>query len=178
MFTFDGVNKLIILDSGTTSFAVTDLYSRWKEWVILSDNAKFLPAFSSSLGGNALGGGAFLGQYYFIQNGWTVRPQEASHVLTVTGNIFPIPESAETFTPTVGTFSVQIVQQVSSLTQQVSTGSGLSSVQATMLDELWKLQGLDSSNPMTVTPTSRSVDVISQTIGGDGETTSTVTRNV
>lgn len=135
MFTFDGVNKLIILDSGTTSFAVTDLYSRWKEWVILSDNAKFLPAFSSSLGGNALGGGAFLGQYYFIQNGWTVRPQEASHALTVTGNIFPIPESAETFTPTVGAFNVQIVQQVSSLTQQVSTSgtSGLTSEESTLL---------------------------------------------
>tara|TARA_R110000850_G_scaffold125900_3_gene244693 strand:+ start:151 stop:627 length:477 start_codon:yes stop_codon:yes gene_type:complete len=126
MFTFNGVSKLIILDSGTTSFAVTDLYSRWKEWVILSDNAKFLPAFSSSLGGNALGGGAFLGQYYFIQNGWEVRPQEASHTLTVSGNLFPIPESADTFAPTLGSFNVQIVQQVSSLTQQVSTGGSTS----------------------------------------------------
>ena len=176
MFTFNGVSKLIILDSGTTSFAVTDLYSRWKEWVILSDNAKFLPAFSSSLGGNALGGGAFLGQYYFIQNGWEVRPQEASHTLTVSGNLFPIPESADTFAPTLGSFNVQIVQQVSSLTQQVVSGSGLSTAQSNQLDELWTLQGLDASNPLTVTPTSRVAGDIDQDITGDGLSNSTVTR--
>lgn len=45
------------------------------------------------------------------------------------------------------------------------------------VDELWKLQGLDANNPMTVTPTARSTGSISQTISGDGTTTSTVTRN-
>ena len=44
------------------------------------------------------------------------------------------------------------------------------------VDELWKLQGLDAANPMTVTPTSRVAGPISQTITGDGENTSTVTR--
>ena len=45
------------------------------------------------------------------------------------------------------------------------------------LDELHKLQGLDSLNPMTVTPTSRTTGSISQTISGDGQTTTTVTRD-
>jgi hypothetical protein len=46
----------------------------------------------------------------------------------------------------------------------------------TMLQELWTLQGLDKDNPMTVTPTTREAGVISQTISGDGQTSTTVTR--
>lgn len=42
--------------------------------------------------------------------------------------------------------------------------------------DLWALDGLDISNPMTVTPTSRTTGTIAQTISGDGTTTSTVTR--
>ena len=37
--------------------------------------------------------------------------------------------------------------------------------------------GLDIDNPMTVTPTARISGDVSQTIAGDGETTSTVTRD-
>jgi len=43
--------------------------------------------------------------------------------------------------------------------------------------EIWRTMGLDVANPMTVTPTSRIAGDVSQTITGDGETTSTVTRN-
>ena len=57
-----------------------------------------------------------------------------------------------------------------------SSGSGLTSEEQTKLDELHKLQGLDSGSPMTVTPTSRDAGSISQVISGDGETTTTVTR--
>ena len=42
--------------------------------------------------------------------------------------------------------------------------------------ELYLLQGLDTTYPMTVTPTSRKVETIEQTITGDGKTLSTVTR--
>lgn len=52
--------------------------------------------------------------------------------------------------------------------------SGL--VEASQLTELWQLQGLDADNAMTVTPTSRVAGAITQTITGDGDTTSTVTR--
>lgn len=44
------------------------------------------------------------------------------------------------------------------------------------VDDLHKLQGLDASNPMTVTPTSRAAGTVTQTISGDGSSTSTVTR--
>ena len=49
-----------------------------------------------------------------------------------------------------------------------------------MVTELWQLQGLDPDHPLTVTPSSRFItgSDISQTITGDGTTTSTVTRDI
>lgn len=48
---------------------------------------------------------------------------------------------------------------------------------ADLIKELHQLQGLDSTNPLTVTPTARSAGSISQTISGDGENVTIVTRN-
>jgi hypothetical protein len=48
---------------------------------------------------------------------------------------------------------------------------------ARFLENLYRLQGLDPTQPMTVTQTTRDAGDISITITGDGETTSTVTRN-
>lgn len=58
-----------------------------------------------------------------------------------------------------------------------SAGSGADPTTITKVDELHKIHGLDVSNPMTVTPTSRVAGTITQVISGDGETTSTVTRS-
>lgn len=46
----------------------------------------------------------------------------------------------------------------------------------TLVDELHKIQGLDAANPMTVTPNSRVAGSINLDITGDGETSTTVTR--
>jgi hypothetical protein len=45
-----------------------------------------------------------------------------------------------------------------------------------LVDELHKIQGLDAANPMNVTPISRTAGGITLEITGDGETTTTVTR--
>lgn len=116
-FTFDGVNKLIVCEAGTVAFSTAEIYSRWKEWVQISDNAKFEAAFAPSVGGNNLGNNVTLGAYYFLQNGWRIRPQEANHVLNIEGNLFPIPDTAPLFTATLGSFNVQINMRTSSLTQ-------------------------------------------------------------
>jgi len=42
--------------------------------------------------------------------------------------------------------------------------------------ELWELAGLDADDPLTVTPTSRTTNAITQTITGDPATSVTVTR--
>jgi hypothetical protein len=143
-FTFDGANKLIICDPGVTAFTAGDLYSRWKDWVREQTNAKWDRAFSDSLGGDSLGGGASLGSYFFISNGWTIRPQEANHQLVVTGNLFPLPDTAPVFTATLGNFNVLITSQVSSLTQQVLTGGGGGADANSVADAVWNknLSGL------------------------------------
>lgn len=126
-YTFDGNNKLIVIDSGVTSFSVSDLYSRWKEWFSVADNAKYQTAFGNSVGGNPLGGGLFLGSYYFLQNGWLIKPQEANHTLEVFGNLYPIPDTASLFASTSGSYNVQIIMRNSSLTQGVATTGDISS---------------------------------------------------
>ena len=127
-YTFDGPNKLVILDAGVTSFTAADVYSRWKDWVAESDNAKYETAFGLSEGGAPLGGGVFSGSYYFIQNGWLIRPQEANHTLDVPGDLYPVPDTAEIFAPTLGNFQVNIKQRLSSLTQKASPGEIASEV--------------------------------------------------
>jgi len=54
-------------------------------------------------------------------------------------------------------------------------GNILAQIQ-TLVDELHKIQGLNASAPMTVTPTSRVAGDINLAITGDGETTTTVER--
>ena len=49
-------------------------------------------------------------------------------------------------------------------------------VKGQQIEELHKLQGLDPDNPLVITPTSRQVDDIDLEITGDGETSTTVTR--
>lgn len=70
MFTFDGPNKLIDI-SGTTEVDVQELYSSWKEWVLL-DNANYYDAFRT-FGGDPTITGQFAPSYYFLQNGWRVN---------------------------------------------------------------------------------------------------------
>jgi hypothetical protein len=45
------------------------------------------------------------------------------------------------------------------------------------IDEMYLLQGLKTGETLTVTPTSRTAGAVSQTIGGDGTTTTTVSRD-
>ena len=138
-FTFNGNTKIISLSLGTYSFNAGEIYSRWKQWCSFSDNAKYPPAFAGSVGGEALGSNLFVGGYFFLQNGWVIRPMEADHQLIVSGNLFPIPDTAALFTSTLGDFQVIVGMRVSSLTQQVvsSSGGGSSPTAAQIADAVW-----------------------------------------
>lgn len=70
--TFDGINKQIIVNPGETEISVKqDLYSAWKEWVQVRNNARYLPAFRT-IGGDPVGGGQYAGDIYFLKNGWQI----------------------------------------------------------------------------------------------------------
>lgn len=121
-YTFDGPNKLIILAPGAVTLDVKDMYSRWKEWVALSDNTKYTQALRV-VGGDPTVGANSISNYFFIMNAWRVRPQEASHVLTVTGTLID-EEGEDPFTNTIGTWRVRIVQIIPLQAETIAVEGG------------------------------------------------------
>jgi hypothetical protein len=115
---FDPASKRIVLQSATVT--AQSIYAAWVDWVALSDNAKYLPAFRS-VGGDSLGGGLSIPPYYFLSNGWLVRPMESDHTLTITGNLF-VDGGGDPVVPTLGAFNVLIKSVVPVLAMGISTG--------------------------------------------------------
>lgn len=121
--TFDGPNKLIIVNNGVTTLDVkVDLYSDWKEWVLLSDNSKYVPAMSV-IGGEPIGGGLYAGSLFFIENGWKIRPYEGDHQLSLVGSLFTT-DGSSVSVPTLGDFTVTVKVLASNLAQGIETSSG------------------------------------------------------
>lgn len=96
--TFDGDNKLIIINAGETNIDVgQDIYSDWKEWlredeadagdpVHRYDHASYLSAIRT-IGGDPTSGGDFAGDIYFTINGWQILIDNGE-VVNFTGSIF------------------------------------------------------------------------------------------
>lgn len=150
-YTFDGPNKRIILTTGTISVDVADMYSRWKDWMLLSDNAKYLQALSV-IGGDETPTG-FVGSTFFLENGWRIRPQEANHTLTITGNLY-VRGGGNAVVATLGTYQVLTTLTVSNLVDTISVGSGLSTEEHNALMLAADVAGggwtLDSENKQMV----------------------------
>ena len=123
MVSFDGINRLIIAGTGTTALAVANIYSRWKEWVAISDNSKFLHAFSV-VGGDPTITGQYMTSYFFLENGWKVRPYEGNHVLEVSGIILSR-DGQSPFVTTLGDYNVSIRSIVPVRTETVIMGGSV-----------------------------------------------------
>lgn len=116
-YNFDGINKIITpIDapvSGAIDVDVQDIYSRWYDWFMTSDNSKFLLAMRS-VGGDPLPGSKALGLTYFLLNNWKIKPYEETHIFTLNGNLYS-EDGSNPYISTVGVFNVQILNSVSSL---------------------------------------------------------------
>ena len=132
--TFDPSAKRIVLDSAATS--ASELWSRWADWVVLSDNAKYLPAFRQ-VGGDDLGGGLSIPPYLFLLNGWRVRPMEANHLLVITGNLF-VDGGGTPVVPTLGAFNVSAQYTVPVQAQGISTSGSTGPSAAQVADAVWQ----------------------------------------
>lgn len=117
---FDPASKRIILD--TAEVAAVELYSRSADWLALSDNGKYGAVFRQ-VGGDSLGGGLSIPPYFFLQGAWRVRPMEADHTLTITGNLFT-ESGADPVVQTLGDFNVLTKYVVPVLAQGISTTGG------------------------------------------------------
>lgn len=128
-YTFDGINKTITLDSpggtaspSTINLDVIDLYSRWKDWVVQSDNSKYYEAFST-VGGDPIGGGQSISAYIFLQNEWKIKPPEEDCIINASNGNLAASDGSNPFIPTTGDFTVQVsyFNSSNSITQGAST---------------------------------------------------------
>lgn len=164
--TIDGPNRILAEDAAGASNTVdvAAIYSAWKAWALLADNAKFLPAFRV-VGGDPTVGGDALGATFFLTNGWQIRPAESDHLLTLRGNLF-VDGGGDPIANTVGTFRVRVAFQQTNLIDRITTGSGVTSTDVTDIAAavatgravtdaqvalVWQLLGFDPDNPATTT---------------------------
>jgi hypothetical protein len=150
--TFDGPNRLILVNPGETELDVqTDIYSAWKEWILVrpdGENARW-PAALATVGGEPTVAGQRLDVTYFLINGWKIKPYPGSYTLNIIGNIFDV-DGGEIKVPanvtdvpnniSINTNTSVIVRQVNP--QITVEGSGLTdeelatlnNIEATVLD--------------------------------------------
>lgn len=169
-YTFDGENKLIILTAGTTSFSVQDLYSRWKDWVLLTDNSKYVHAFTS-VAGDPIGAGQKIAPYIFLNttDGWFIRPQETDHELRISGNLYSVDANLSLFVPTLGNYTVTVIIERSASAIAVTVG-GID--QATVQSAL-TAQGYTTTRAANIDHLD--VDVSSRAEPGEGLTNTQMT---
>lgn len=111
--TFDGAGLYITLPTIGSFDAELNLYSAWKEWVALGDNAKYLPAFDTT-GGDQVGVGQTIAPYFFCRNdlGWRIKMPANDGEIVLSGNLFPRDSNASLFEQTSG-FDAFLRQEVS-----------------------------------------------------------------
>lgn len=128
---FDGATRRIILDSASVTAA--EIWSRWADWH--ASNQQWPLAFRQ-VGGDDLGGGLSIPPYYFLLNAWRVRPMEANHNLTITGNLF-VDGGGVPVVSTLGTYQVNVNYTVPVQAQGIatsgSTGPSASEIAAAIL---------------------------------------------
>lgn len=178
--TFDGINRLILVNFGEDDLdARVDLYSNWKEWVTVDDNARF-PLAITAVGGDPITESQSVGITYFLENGWRIKPYSGNHILRVAGNVYTREPGQDPFVDVDGNFKVTVSTTRSNLVDFVEIPvSSLNPLDQAKLDELHKLQGLNRNAPLEVEGNRRSAgEDIVQTISDDGLGKVTVTRDL
>lgn len=171
--TFDGPNKLILVNEGELTIDVqTDVYSNWKEWSAQRDNIKYLQALSV-LGGDPITDTTFVGDTYFLENGWRIQPysSQSGYILDVVGNIYTREAGGNPVNPTE---NVSVTLTRSNITETAIAGGAATE---NRLLEIWRILGLDAANPQLIKDTSITVGDITLSItNSDVTETTTVER--
>lgn len=113
-------------------------------------------------------GGLTLARTVEIINGYTVTFEDGQYAVNLVG-------ANSNIADVTNVNQVSVRPQNSAGLVQVTSGSGLSVEEQKKLDEVWRIHGLKSGEPLAVSDTARQSGDISQTIVDNG-TTTTVTR--
>ena len=121
---FNGSTKVVTITTDT-ELDVKDLWSRWVDWFLTSDNSKY-PVAMTQVGGNDIDpvAGTSIPVYIYLENGWKVKPKEANHTLNVTNGILLTSDSSTPYTVTSGSYNVVIRDQQPVQAIGVATGGG------------------------------------------------------
>jgi hypothetical protein len=119
--TFNGPSKLIELGAADIALTATAIYSRWTDWVAASDSSKYPQAFTT-VGGDPLGNDVFITPYFFLSNGWKIRPYPQSYTLTIAENLLT-DDNSSPFNFPPGGYSIEVVRQFALKTETVD-GAG------------------------------------------------------
>lgn len=93
---FDGYTRTIWILQGIQDIVVReDLYSTWKEWMLVSDNQKWLHAFLVE-GATPISDTRATGITYFLVNDWTIRQQSGGIPTNIDGNLYGYYDEAVT----------------------------------------------------------------------------------
>jgi hypothetical protein len=174
--TFDGPSKLILINAGETTIDVKeDIYSNWKEWVSTRSNSTW-PKAISVLGGDPITSSTFIGDTYFLENGWRIQPWDAGangsngYLLDIVGNVYTREPGENPVNPTT---NVSVILTRSNITETAIVGGETTTGR---LYDIWRILGLDSGAPQTIQDTSITVGDITLTIAQTNAETTTVTR--
>lgn len=141
--TIDPLNNCIKLVCGVgetdVTFTASNIYKAWKDWFVLSDNSKYLPAFDSA-GGDPVGNSS-LDNVYFVKtsNNWVICPNttELDVIIRIAGNLFPDEVGSPLFDYSMSAGSTHIETTVSTSARLIETGvSGLTNEESTKLNAI------------------------------------------
>jgi hypothetical protein len=121
--TINFASKLIIMNGGEVEYDVQEIYSLWKDQLLLTTNAQYDFAFSV-IGGNLISGSNYIPFYTYLANGWKVRPDEANHTLNVVSGILLVDGGGDPFADTIGAYRVRVNYQQPVQAIAVSTSGG------------------------------------------------------
>lgn len=171
-FVFDGAERLITM-TGDYTLDVKQLYSRWKDWVKATDEAKNAIAFLS-VGGDPIAAGTEIPAYIYLDNGWRIRPQEADHTLNVVNGVLLRDGGGDPFVDTLGAFTVRInyqqpVQAISvGLTAEIEAGVTQAETLRLILAVLaGKLSGAPAG-PIVIRDVNDTKDRVTATVDANG----------
>jgi hypothetical protein len=134
---FDGINRIIYVHPEVTALDIrSEVYSAWIDWVVLRDNAKYLPAMRYT-GFDPIGGGQYTGDSYFLINGWKLSVDLAK--VRVTGVLFSDNYDTAYYTPSL------VAQYPATVSALVSTVSVAATVSA---NDIWS----HSTRALSVNP--------------------------
>jgi len=131
---FDGAAKRMVVTGVSNVDVQRDLYSAWKQWLILADNAKYEQALRP-VGGDAIGNGQRSPAYFFLMNDWKVVVDAINVDFSL--NLYCEEASnASTFPFTVQNNGAVSYKVSDSPVVTILSGSGLSAEQDALLSNI------------------------------------------